>query len=61
MAINAAFSIAFCWLVFGGTSYVAVSAVILDAVPQSVMIAFMSVIVPITPLMLQYTLQRAKA
>lgn len=46
MAVNTAISIGFAWLVFGGTSYVAVSAVILDAVPQSFMIALMSVIVP---------------
>lgn len=46
VAINTVISIAFAWLALGGSSSVAVRAVILDAAPQSFMITLMSVIVP---------------
>ena len=46
VAINAVISIGFVWLAFGGSSSVAVRALILDSVPQSFMITLMSVLVP---------------
>ncbi|MEO9132181.1 MAG: hypothetical protein ABI240_13340 [Sphingomonas sp.] len=46
IVINALISIGFVWLVFGGTPRIATRALILDAVPQSFMIALMSTIVP---------------
>jgi hypothetical protein len=46
VAINTVISIGFVWLAFGGSSSVAVRALILDAVPQSFMITLMSVLVP---------------
>src|SRR5437868_14337989 len=46
IAINAALSAFFVFLVFGGRNAIAVRDIALDAVPQSFMIALMTTIVP---------------
>ncbi|MCW6528619.1 hypothetical protein NED98_00045 [Sphingomonas sp. MMSM20] len=46
VAINAAISVAFVFLAFGGEAHIALPRLVRDAVPQSFMIALMSTIVP---------------
>jgi hypothetical protein len=46
MAINAAISIAFAWLVFHGHDHVPSSGLVRDAAPQTFMITLMSTLVP---------------
>ena len=46
VAINAALSAIFCFIVFGGSAAIAIADLVADAVPQSFMIALMTTIVP---------------
>lgn len=46
VAINGAISFAFAWLMFHTSSAIPAQALIIDSIPQSFMIALMSVIVP---------------
>lgn len=46
IVINGMISLAFAWFAFGGSSAVTARALLIDAVPQSAMVALMSVLVP---------------